>query len=245
MDDRWRIVIGSDAAGHVYRDALKADLDADPRVAETIDVDDLVDLGRLETYVQVATVAAREVTEGRADRALLICGSGLGVAMSANKVPGIRAVTASDSSGVERSVLDNDAQVLCFGQQVICLEVARRLAREWLDYRFNPRLAHNVVVIGRRTDFPGGDGDPMLRNSGNRWANGAGETANVIGGDTPGDGRDHRADVVGQEHGDRRLAVNVIPIMRLSPRPDDGSHAHTIRAQPGLPGAVMELEDSG
>ena len=69
---------------------------------------------------------------GDADRALLVCGTGLGVAISANKVPGIRAVTAHDSFSVERSVLSNNAQVLTFGQRVIGLELARRLAREWL-----------------------------------------------------------------------------------------------------------------
>jgi ribose 5-phosphate isomerase B len=68
---------------------------------------------------------------------LLVCGTGLGVAISANKVPGIRAVTAHDSFSVERSVVSNNAQVLCFGQRVIGLELARRLAREWLDYQFD------------------------------------------------------------------------------------------------------------
>ena len=82
--------------------------------------------------------AARLVAEGKADRALLVCGTGLGVAISANKVPGIRAVTAHDSFSVERSVLSNNAQVLCFGQRVIGLELARRLAREWLNYEFDP-----------------------------------------------------------------------------------------------------------
>src|SRR5919197_795649 len=73
-----------------------------------------------------------------ADDALLLCGTGLGAAISANKVRGIRAVTAHDSFSVERSVLSNNAQVLCFGQRVIGLELARRLAREWLDYEFDP-----------------------------------------------------------------------------------------------------------
>jgi ribose 5-phosphate isomerase B len=90
------------------------------------------------------------VAEGKADRALLVCGTGLGVAISANKVPGIRAVTAHDSFSVERSVLSNNAQVLCFGQRVIGLELARRLAREWLGYEFDPESgsAGKVDAIG-------------------------------------------------------------------------------------------------
>ncbi len=134
-----RIVIGSDDAGVQYKAALKADLEADPRVAEVVDVG----VGDEEhtAYPHVAVEAARRVADGRADRALLICGTGLGVAISANKVPGIRAVTAHDSFSVERSVLSNNAQVLCFGQRVIGLELARRLAKEWLGYRFDTSSA--------------------------------------------------------------------------------------------------------
>lgn len=69
---------------------------------------------------------------------VLICGTGLGVAISANKVKGIRAVTAHDSFSVERSILSNDAQVLCLGARVIGIELARRLAKEWLGYKFDP-----------------------------------------------------------------------------------------------------------
>lgn len=69
---------------------------------------------------------------------MLICGTGLGVAISANKVKGIRAVTAHDSFSVERSILSNDAQVLCLGARVIGIELARRLAKEWLGYTFDP-----------------------------------------------------------------------------------------------------------
>ena len=92
-------------------------------------------------YPHVAIAAAELVAAGDADRALLVCGTGLGVAISANKVPGIRAVTAHDSFSVERSVLSNNAQVLTFGQRVIGLELARRLAREWLTYRFDETSA--------------------------------------------------------------------------------------------------------
>ena len=139
MAELWRIVVGSDDAGLEYKDALKADLEGDGRVAEVIDVG--VVRGESRSYPHVAVAAARLVVEGRADRALLICGTGLGVAISANKVPGIRAVTAHDSYSVERSVLSNDAQVLCMGQRVVGLELARRLVGEWLGYRFDPGSA--------------------------------------------------------------------------------------------------------
>ena len=136
MSDRWRIVVGCDDAGLRYKEALKADLETDDRVAEVTDVG--VGPDDTTAYPHVAVAAARMVARGEADRALLICGTGLGVAISANKVPGVRAVTAHDGFSVERAVLSNDAQVLCMGERVIGLELARRLAREWLGYRFDP-----------------------------------------------------------------------------------------------------------
>ncbi|BBY47214.1 D-erythrulose-4-phosphate isomerase 1 [Mycolicibacterium arabiense] len=143
-----RIVVGSDDAGSQYKEALKSDLQADSRVADVIDVGVTADEDT--AYPHVAVAAARLIAEGKADRALLVCGTGLGVAISANKVPGIRAVTAHDSYSVERSVLSNNAQVLCFGQRVIGLELARRLAGDWLGYEFDPQSpsAEKVAAIG-------------------------------------------------------------------------------------------------
>ncbi|PZE56623.1 MULTISPECIES: ribose-5-phosphate isomerase [unclassified Curtobacterium] len=135
----FRIAIGSDDAGFTLKEVLRADLAADPRVAELTDVG--VDADGHTAYPHVAVEAARLVAAGHADRALLVCGTGLGVAISANKVPGIRAVTAHDPFSVERSVLSNDAQVLCLGQRVIGSELARRLVREWLGYTFDPTSA--------------------------------------------------------------------------------------------------------
>lgn len=143
-----RIVVGADDAGVDYKDIIKADLEADERVTEVVDVG--VSADENIAYPHVAVSAARMIAEGRADRALLVCGTGLGVAISANKVAGIRAVTAHDSFSVERSVLSNDAQVLCFGQRVVGIELARRLAKEWLGYVFDPESASaaKVAAIG-------------------------------------------------------------------------------------------------
>ncbi len=139
-----RIVIGCDDAGIEYKKILKADLDADPRVDEVIDVG--VHEGEHTAYTHIGVAGARAVAEGRADRALLICGTGMGVAMAANKVPGIRASVAHDSFSVERLVLSNDAQVLTFGARVIGIGLARRLAKEWLGYTFDPNSASAAKV---------------------------------------------------------------------------------------------------
>jgi ribose 5-phosphate isomerase B len=148
MTEPLRLVIGSDDAGFQYKEILKADLQASDGVVSVVDVG--VDADGHTAYPRVAIAAAERVAAGEADRALLICGTGLGVAISANKVPGIRAVTAHDSFSVERAVLSNDAQVLCMGQRVVGIELARRLVREWLTYRFDPESASaaKVAAIG-------------------------------------------------------------------------------------------------
>jgi ribose 5-phosphate isomerase B len=127
-------------AGISYKNAIKKDFEADSRVTEVIDVGSNESSDKT-AYPSRAAAAARLVAEGKADRALLICGTGLGVAISANKIKGIRAVTAHDSFSVERSIKSNNAQVLCMGERVIGVELARRLATEWLGYEFDTTSA--------------------------------------------------------------------------------------------------------
>jgi ribose 5-phosphate isomerase B len=144
MSEKLRVVVGSDDAGYEYKEALRKDLEASGLVAAVTDVG--VDAGGHTAYPKVAIAAAEMIAAGRADRALLVCGTGLGVAISANKVRGVRAVTAHDSFSVERAILSNNAQVLTFGQRVIGLELARRLAAEWLTYRFDETSASAAKV---------------------------------------------------------------------------------------------------
>lgn len=137
MNDRIRLLVGSDSAGFDYKDHIFADMQADDRV-------EVIDLGVYEgdldnaSYPSVAIAAGEKIRAGEADRAILLCGTGIGVAIAANKVPGIRATVAHDSFSVERSVLSNNCQILTLGQRVIGLQLARRLAKEWLDYVFDP-----------------------------------------------------------------------------------------------------------
>ena len=140
MTTKLRIAIGSDEAGYAYKTTLKADLEGDPRVELVVDVG-INAAAENTAYPHVAVDAARLVAAGTVDRALLICGTGLGVAISANKVSGVRAVTAHDSYSVERAILSNNAQVLTMGQRVIGIELARRLVGEWLGYSFDPQSA--------------------------------------------------------------------------------------------------------
>ncbi|KAG8157266.1 hypothetical protein KVR01_012974 [Diaporthe batatas] len=141
----FRIAIGGDDAGFAYKETLTKDLNADDRVSEVIDVGPNSASDKT-AYPHFAIAAAELVAQGKADRALLICGTGLGVAISANKVQGIRAVTAHDSFSVERAILSNDSQVLCLGARVIGIELARRLVKEWLGYKFDPTSASAAKV---------------------------------------------------------------------------------------------------
>jgi ribose 5-phosphate isomerase B len=131
----WRLIVGADEAGLQYKDRILKDLQSDPRVASVSDLSIHDDPGT--PYPQVGIRAATAIQEGRADRAVLICGTGIGMAISANKVRGIRAATVADSFSCERSVLSNDCQVIALGQRVIGLELARRLVSEWLEYKFD------------------------------------------------------------------------------------------------------------
>ncbi|WP_405663708.1 ribose-5-phosphate isomerase [Streptomyces sp. NBC_01166] len=142
--EKLRVVVGSDDAGYAYKEALRKDLEASGLVEAVTDVG--VDADGHTAYPKVAIAAAEMIARGEADRALLVCGTGLGVAIAANKVRGIRAVTAHDSFSVERAVLSNNAQVLTFGQRVVGLELARRLASEWLTYRFDEASASAAKV---------------------------------------------------------------------------------------------------
>ena len=127
-----RLIIAAPANGTTLKNALKAHLQSDPRV------DSLTDLSSPDgTYPQLSFAAAQEVAAGRADRAILICGTGVGTAIAANKVRGIRAATAHDLITLRGSVENYDAQVLCMGQNVIAAPAAWALVDIWLNLRHN------------------------------------------------------------------------------------------------------------
>lgn len=140
-----RIVMAGDDAGYDYKITLKQLLEKSPLVESVVDVG-VTSTSDKTAYPHPAVEAAKLIAEGKADRGLFVCGTGLGVAIAANKVPGIRAVTAHDPFSVERSILSNDAQVLCFGQRVVGIELAKKLALDWLTYRFDPNSGSAAKV---------------------------------------------------------------------------------------------------
>ncbi|TFV29983.1 RpiB/LacA/LacB family sugar-phosphate isomerase [Streptomyces sp. T1317-0309] len=136
MSDKLRIVIGSDFRGFEYKESLKKFLESDPRVLSVQDVG--VTDGAVTGYPHIAVDAAEIVADGEADRGLLVCGTGLGMAISAGLVPGIRAVTVNDAHQVEGSVLLNNAQIITLGQMCVSIHQAHALVSQWLGLRYDP-----------------------------------------------------------------------------------------------------------
>lgn len=128
-----RVVIGAPGNGTVLKDAIKEFLEQDGRVSE------VVDLSTPEiSYPEVSFRAAQLVVDGAADRAVLVCGTGVGTAIAASKVRGARAATAHDLVTVRGAVENYDAQILCMGQNVIAAAYARTLVDVWLGLRHDP-----------------------------------------------------------------------------------------------------------
>ena len=136
-----RIAIGAPGNGALLKDALAERLAEDGRVSDVLDLS-TPDI----TYPEVSFRVARAVAEGRVDRGLLTCGTGVGTAIAANKVPGVRAATAHDLLTVRGSVENYDAQVLCMGQNVIAAPAAWALIDIWLDLCHDPTSSYGPKV---------------------------------------------------------------------------------------------------
>ncbi len=132
-----RIVIGAPGNGAVLKDELKSFLEADTRVSDVIDLS-TADI----SYPAVSFGAAEAIRDGKADRGILICGTGVGTAIAASKVAGVRAATAHDLVTARGAVENYDAQILCMGQNVIAPAAAKALVDLWLDLRHDPASAY-------------------------------------------------------------------------------------------------------
>jgi ribose 5-phosphate isomerase B len=128
-----RVAIGSDEAGFDLKEIIKAQLSADGH-----DVADYgTAAGQTALYPDVAFAAAEAVAAGQHDRAVLVCGTGIGMAISANKVRGIRAAQAHDTYSAERAQRSNDAQVLCLGARVVGSELAKSIVAAYMGSTFD------------------------------------------------------------------------------------------------------------
>ncbi|MEV0278719.1 RpiB/LacA/LacB family sugar-phosphate isomerase [Streptomyces sp. NPDC050610] len=124
------IAIGADDAGVPMKDELKNYL-----VEHGYEVEDL-SAAPDEDYPDVAQRVAEGVAAGTYDRAVLVCGTGIGMAITANKVPGVRAAQIPDTYSAERARKSNDAQIACFGVRTLGVESAKLCLEHWLGSEF-------------------------------------------------------------------------------------------------------------
>lgn len=107
------------------------------------------DDGGDEFYANLSDRVCSKLTSGELDRAILVCGTGIGVCIAANKVPGIRAALTHDTYSAAKASTSNNAQVITMGARVVAAEVAKTIADAWLETSFDTegRSAGNVNAI--------------------------------------------------------------------------------------------------
>ncbi|MEX1334596.1 MAG: RpiB/LacA/LacB family sugar-phosphate isomerase [Candidatus Limnocylindrales bacterium] len=127
-----RIAVGADANAVELKDLVRAHL---TELGHEV-VDYGLQPGQDEDYPDVAEPVARAVAAGEVERAVLCCGTGLGMAIVANKVHGVRAAPVTDPYSAERAIKSNDARVLCLGSLVVGRNVAPLLVDHWIAGEF-------------------------------------------------------------------------------------------------------------
>lgn len=88
-------------------------------------------------YPDIAAVVARRILGGEAERGILVCGTGIGMAMAANKIRGIRAAQCHDVYSAERAAMSNNAHIITLGARVVGVELAKCIVRAWLESSFS------------------------------------------------------------------------------------------------------------
>lgn len=139
-----KIAVGADSAGKPLLDVIASHLAGKADITVT-------DLSEPGFYADVSQKVAQKVIDGEYDRALLFCGTGIGVSISANKVPGIRAALTHDTYSAERAAKSNNAQIITMGARVVGPELAKAIVDTYLASSFDPNgpSAENVKAIDR------------------------------------------------------------------------------------------------
>lgn len=127
-----KIAIGCDEAAYSMKETLKNFLEKLGHQVDDFGVYDETPV----LYPDIAVKVCESITGGHHDRGVLICGTGIGMAITANKVPGIRAAVGHDLYSVQRSRRSNDCQVITFGARVIGEKLALELLEVWLNCEF-------------------------------------------------------------------------------------------------------------
>jgi ribose 5-phosphate isomerase B len=139
-----KIALGADSAGKPLIDVIEGHLKSKTGLEVT-------NLSKPGFYADLSAEVANAVADGTYDRAILCCGTGIGVCISANKVPGIRAALTHDTYSADRAAKSNNAQIITMGARVIGPELAKAIVDTWLASSFDPAgpSAANVEAIDR------------------------------------------------------------------------------------------------
>jgi ribose 5-phosphate isomerase B len=139
-----KIVLGADSAGKPLLDVIAAHLNTKPGL-------EVFDLSKQGFYAEVSDGVGNAILSGEYERGILCCGTGIGVCIAANKVPGIRAALTHDTYSAERAAKSNNAQIITMGARVIGPELAKAVVDTWLASQFDPKgaSAENVKAIDR------------------------------------------------------------------------------------------------
>jgi ribose 5-phosphate isomerase B len=133
-----RLALAADHGGFALKETLRARLAAGGH--------EVIDLGAPDEhpsdYPDFALAVARLVSSGGADRGIIVCGSGVGASVAANKVPGIRAGLCHDTFSAHQGVEDDDANVLCLGARVVGPELAWEIVTAFLNASFSGAERH-------------------------------------------------------------------------------------------------------
>src|SRR5689334_12143041 len=128
-----RLAIGGDHAGYALKVQVIAALTAAGHEVEHLGSFDLAPVD----FPDIARAVCGAVTSGRAERGILVCGTGIGASIAANKLPGIRAALCHDVHSAHQAVEHDDANVLCLGAKIVGEWLALDLVRAYLDARFD------------------------------------------------------------------------------------------------------------
>ena len=139
-----KIALGADSVGKPLLDVIAAHLAKRPELTVT-------DLSEAGFYADVAAKVGQALLAGEYERGILFCGTGIGMSISANKTPGVRAALTHDAYSAERAAKSNNAQIITMGARVIGPELAKYVVDVWLASAFDPAgpSAANVEAVNR------------------------------------------------------------------------------------------------
>jgi ribose 5-phosphate isomerase B len=145
-----KVALGADHFGFELKEFIKRHLIEQGNEVEDYGCHDESEVD----YPDIAASVARAVARGAEERAVLVCGTGIGMAITANKVPGVYAAVVSDPYSAERARKSNNAQVLCLGSKVVGTELAGILVDHWLASEFAGGRSERKVDKIRELENP-------------------------------------------------------------------------------------------